>query len=240
MRFFWYNSDMKIPGIIGGLGPETTANFYLQLNQLAIKNNFSIRPACLIWNTPIPYSIEQQLLLNNTGIEKYEPYLVDAAKHLESGGADFIVIPCNTVHLLIEKVRQATTLPVISIVDETALALQLNGVKKVLVLATEQTVSSNLYSKQLKSMGVEEINITQAQQTEINEMILRLVHSQQTDADKQKLVEIMQSYETNTDATVFACSDLHSLVSSSEKARVYDSMQILAEATIREIQKDSI
>ncbi len=231
---------MKIPGIIGGLGPETTANFYLQLNQLAIKNNFSSRPACLVWNTPIPYNIEQQLLLDNTGIEKYEPYLVNAAKHLESGGADFIVIPCNTVHLLIEKVRQATGLPVISIVDETALVLQLNGVKKVLVLATEQTVSSNLYSKQLKSRGVEEINITELQQTEINEIILRLVHSQQTDTDKQKLVEIIESYKTKTDAIVFACSDLHSLVVPSEKAKVFDSMQILAEATIREIQKGSL
>ena len=231
---------MKIPGIIGGLGPETTANFYLQLNQLAIKNNFSIRPACLIWNTPIPYNIEQQLLLGNTGIEKYEQYLVDAAKHLESGGADFIVIPCNTVHLLIEEVRQATSLPVISIVDETALVLQLNGVKRVLVVATEQTVSSNLYSKQLKSRGVEEINITQPQQAEINEIILRLVHSKQTDTDKQKLVEIIESYKTKTDAIVFACSDLHSLVVPSEKAKVFDSMQILAEATIREIQKDSL
>ena len=87
---------------------------------------------------------------------------------------------------------------------------------------------------------MEEINITELQQTEINEMILRLVHSQQTDTDKQKLVEIIESYKTKTDAIVFACSDLHSLVVPSEKAKVFDSMQILAEATIREIQKDSL
>lgn len=71
---------MKIPGIIGGLGPETTADFYLKINHMAEEAMIENRPACLVWNIPLPYALERRLLLPQTGLEKYIPYLRSAAK----------------------------------------------------------------------------------------------------------------------------------------------------------------
>mgnify|MGYP000521764234 CR=1 FL=1 len=70
------------------------------------------------------YQIEEDLIQRAIGEERYIPFLVDAAKRLESGGADFIVIPCNSVHIFINEVRSAVKIPILSIVEETAKFLE--------------------------------------------------------------------------------------------------------------------
>ena len=46
--------------------------------------------------------------------EKILPFIIDSAKQLEKGGADFIVIPCNTVHVFIDEIRNSVKIPVLS------------------------------------------------------------------------------------------------------------------------------
>lgn len=69
---------MKTVGIIGGLGPETTAEFYLDLIFSAFQLDKSARPPILIWNVPLAYKIEEEFITAATGIKRYIPYLVDA------------------------------------------------------------------------------------------------------------------------------------------------------------------
>jgi len=110
---------MKTAGIIGGLGPETTSQFYLEIIFSCFQTNKTARPPLLIWSIPLEYQIESDLITKAEGEERYIPYLVDAAKRLENGGADFIVIPCNSAHIFIDVVRKAVKIPVLSIVEET-------------------------------------------------------------------------------------------------------------------------
>lgn len=90
---------MKTVGIIGGLGPQTTAEFYLELVFSSYKIHKTSRPPMLIWNVPLRYRIEQDLITRAKGEERYLPYLTDAAKRLEAAGADFLVMPCNSLHI---------------------------------------------------------------------------------------------------------------------------------------------
>ena len=83
---------MRTAGIIGGLGPETTSKFYLEVIFSCFDKDKVNRPPMLIWNVPLPYKIEEEFILKSQGEEKYIPFLIDAAKRLEQGGADFIVI----------------------------------------------------------------------------------------------------------------------------------------------------
>ena len=90
---------MKKVGIIGGVGPETTAEFYLDVIFSCQEKNKTARPNIIISSIPLPYQIEEDLIMRNVGSERYIPYLTAEAQRLEKAGADFIVMPCNSLHI---------------------------------------------------------------------------------------------------------------------------------------------
>jgi aspartate racemase len=141
---------MKTVGIIGGLGPETTAKFYLEIINSCYKQNQDKRPPILMWSIPLSYTIEQDLITKSVGEERYLPYLKEAAKRLENGGAEFLVIPCNSVHIFIDEVRKSVKIPVLSIVEETINFLKQKNINEVGLLATSTTIKHNLYQPELE------------------------------------------------------------------------------------------
>src|SRR3989344_5390819 len=98
MGGFFVVKNMKTVGIIGGLGPETTAKFYLEVLSSCFKTNKLNRPPMIVFNVPMRFDLEREIIVEAKGKNRLLPFLLDAAKHLEKGGADFIVIPCNTAH----------------------------------------------------------------------------------------------------------------------------------------------
>lgn len=98
---------MKPLGILGGVGPETTSNLYLYIISQCQKLGDLCRPNILIQNLPIPYRTEEQLLLHGKDINGYLKYLVQYSKLLESAGADFIVMPCNTLHFFEREIKDS-------------------------------------------------------------------------------------------------------------------------------------
>jgi aspartate racemase len=108
---------MKSVGVIGGLGPETTANFYSEVIFRCQKLNDIQRPSIVVGSVPLLFEIERDLIAHNTGIERYIPFLQDEAKLLEKAGVDFIVMPCNSLHVFIDDIRAAVSVPVLSIVE---------------------------------------------------------------------------------------------------------------------------
>lgn len=227
---------MKTVGVIGGLGPETTANFYLEVVFSSFEKNREARPPMLIWNVPLPYQVEEDFITKAEGEEKYIPYLVDAAKRLEQGGADFIVIPCNSVHIFIEEVRKAVTIPVLSIIEETVDFLKGKQITDVGVLATSATIRKQLYEGKLQENGITTHNPNENDQSRMGDIINHLVHSKHTDKDKEELLQIIDTFSSNGVKTIIlACTDLQLLVPKHENINIYDTMEILAQATVKKL-----
>jgi len=230
---------MKTVGIIGGLGPETTAKFYLQLINSCYEVNKKSRPPVLIWSVPLNYEIENDLIIHGQGEEKCLPYLKEAAKRLEEGGADFLVVPCNSVHIFIEEIRQAVKIPVLSIIEETAHFLKTNGIKKIGLLATIVTVNKRLYQKALEETQIEVILPDERDQKVIGQLISALVLNQYTTKEKEELNRIIDNLETKqAENVVLACTDLQLLAPSHPKLKIYDSMEILLRATVHELIRE--
>jgi aspartate racemase len=227
---------MRTAGIIGGLGPETTARFYQEIIFDSFETHKEERPPLLLWSIPLRYSIEEDLITRAEGEARYIPYLTDAAKRLENGGADFIVIPCNSVHIFIQEVRSAVQIPVLSIVEETADFLQKKFITNIGLLATKSTVEKELYQKPLtrKHIG---ITLPQPEdQEKIGGLIQNLVTSRSDEKDRAELLEVISRLsEKGVDTVVLACTDLQLLTPAHNLVRIYDSMAILARAAVREI-----
>ncbi len=227
---------MKTVGIIGGVGPKTTAEFYSELIFIAQKLEKTTRPPILIYSVPLPYAIEKDSILNATGEERNIPYLVEAAKVLEKGGADFVVMPCNTLHAFIEDIRSGIKIPVLSIVEETVNCLKNKNVSRVGLISTASTRKNELYEKSFKEAGITYEVSTDFQQKQINKIIHNLVMGNTTSEDKNVLENIINSFvDRSIGDVILACTDLQLLKPEHETVKVYDTMKILAEATVNEI-----
>ncbi|MBI5793959.1 amino acid racemase [Candidatus Uhrbacteria bacterium] len=224
---------MKTVGVIGGLGPETTAEFYLALVFSAYKINKTQRPPILIWNVPLRYKIEQDLLTKARGEERYIPYLVDAAKRLETAGADFLVMPCNSLHIFIEQIRRAVEIPVLSIVEETAKFLKSKRIHRVGILATTTTVQRKLYERPLAMHGIEVVLPDGFSQAKIGKMVNNLVRGTHQNADREHLLSIVESFsKRGVKHAILACTDLQLLIPEHPTLHMYDTMKLFADATV--------
>ena len=229
---------MKTVGIIGGLGPETTSEFYLDIVFSCQKKNKATRPAIIISSVPLPYQIEEDAIAKNTGIERCLPFLIEEARRLEKAGADFIVMPCNSLHVFIEDIRKSVSVPVLSIVEETVKFLQKNNFNRVGIVSTSATIKNKLYESAFEQNGIRYETPDSFQQAKMGKFILNLVVGQQNNKDREGLMAIINDFEKrNVDCVVLACTDLQLLIPQHPTLKIFDTMKILADSTVKETLK---
>jgi len=227
---------MKTVGVIGGLGPETTAQFYLELVFACLEINAKTRPPILMWNVPIPLDVEEEFITHTVGEDIYVPLLIDAARRLEQGGADFIVIPCNSVHIFIDEVRNSVKIPILSIVEETVNFLSKKNLAEVGILATSVTLRKKLYEQKLKEKGIKVVAPNEEDQTKMGHIINHLVQATHTDEEKKELLSIVDTLvDQGVETIILACTDLQLLVPEHDEVVIFDTMKILVESVVREI-----
>jgi aspartate racemase len=168
------SQDKKTIGIIGGMGPEATADIFTKIINLTPAEQDSDHIHILIDNNPQIPSRVQAILHNG---ESPIPELIRMAKSLEKSGADFLIIPCNTASYYINDIRKHVSIPVVSIVEETSKYIfkNFNQHNIIGLLGTEMTVRLGLYQKELVKNGINLIckdhhcNIVEQLQTSVEE-----------------------------------------------------------------------
>lgn len=227
---------MKTIGIIGGYGPETTTEFYLKLIALSRKNSKSY-PPILIYNPPIPFNLEKAMAGEGKHGAKMLPILINAAKKLENAGANFIVIPCNTIHIFIEDIRKSVNIPVLSIIEETVSEIKKRNIKKVGLLATSLTIQNKLYQSPLKEKNIETAIPWDKDQAKIGKIILRILAGQKLSNDKDLLLSLINGFQKkNAEVVVLACTDLPLLIDQKASSLpIINTLDILANQTFLKI-----
>ena len=229
---------MKTVGIIGGLGPETTSEFYLDLVFSCQKKDKTHRPSIIIASVPLPYKIEEEAITKNVGFERIPPFLIKEAKRLEKAGADFLVMPCNSLHVFIKEIRNAVDIPVLSIVEETVKFLKKNNLNKVGIVSTSATIQNKLYETAFEQNGIVYVTPDAFQQAKMGKFILNLVTGQQKNRDREDLIQIINDFEKkDVDCVALACTDLQLLIPKHPRLKIFDTMKIFADATVEEILK---
>lgn len=224
---------MKSVGIIGGVGPETTAEFYLEVVFGCQKLDLDQRPLVVVSSVPLLFEIERDLIISNKGKERYIPFLVSEAQRLEKSGVDFIVMPCNSLHVFIEEIRQAVNIPVLSIVEETISYLKANEFSKIGLISTSATVANHVYETKLLEAGIEFATPDDLQKAKMDKIIQRLIEGQHLNNDRENILAVAHDLaKQNVDCIALACTDLQLLLPSSDKVPIFDTMKLLADATV--------
>ena len=143
----------NILGIIGGLGPKASAYFYDLITDATYAEKDQDHLNIIILSHPtIPD--RTQYILDHTKENPY-PYLLNDIKLLESLGAEMITIPCNTSCYFHDELQKNTKCIVNNMVEDTIRYCDSVGIKKVAILATNGTISSNLYQKACEKYNIE-------------------------------------------------------------------------------------
>ena len=147
----------KIVGIIGGMGPEATVDLMRRIIDLtpALDDIDHIR--CIVDNNPkVPSRIKA--IIEGKG-EDPGPCMADMGRRLESWGADFLVIACNTAHYYYDAVQDAVKIPVLNLIDlvSTHVKERFPEHHRVGLLASPAVAMTGLYAKVFKRMGVQDV-----------------------------------------------------------------------------------
>lgn len=146
--------EKKIIGILGGMGPLATADLFRKIIDLteAAKDQDHVR-VIIDSNTDIP---DRTAAILHNGADPV-PALTESAVLLEKAGAGFLIMPCNTAHYFYQNVQAAVSIPVISIIEETAKKVKELGYNTVLILATDGTIQSKVYEKVFDAYGIRSV-----------------------------------------------------------------------------------
>ena len=230
---------MKSLGIIGGLGAGVTAEFYLRVVFDMQRLDNEHRPLVVISNVPVPYQTERECILENKNIDKYIPLLTTEAKRLEIAKVDFLVMPCNTLHLHINAIRESVKIPVLSIVEETVSYIQKHGYKKVGLVSTMATVQNCVYETILNREKIDFVVPSDSEQQQMCEIIKRLINGEYNNHDREYLEQVIKNLEAQgADAIALACTDLQLLKPKSDTIPVFDTMGILADSAVEKMVTD--
>jgi aspartate racemase len=228
------NVKKKIIGVLGGMGPESTAIFYHAVIKQCQKQYHAQYdedyPEIFIYNLPIPNIVE--------GLNKPDEtldMLVKGTKKIESIGVDFIVMPCNTAHYFYPNMAKSISVPFICIFHATAKKIKISGLKKVGFLATETTIKYKSFHNDFEKNGIELIVPVQTDQDKLTQIILNILAGKKLDEDKEEMKQIIEKMKQNgAEAVVLACTDLPILLKQDDvDIPVFDTVEILAEATVQ-------
>jgi aspartate racemase len=227
---------MKSLGIIGGVGPETSAEFYLDVILQCQKLNNDHRPLIVMSSIPYSYKLEDDEIHKGIITEQAKQYLITEAKRLEKSGIDFIVLPCNTLHLFIEEIRGSVNITVLNILEETVKFIKARGFSKIGLISTSATVKNKLYEKQFNGSGITYTTPNGLQSAEIDKIIGRLTNGVHLNKDRLTLLSIIEDLNgQGVECVLLACTDLQILMPSNNEIPIFDTMKILSDAAVENI-----
>ncbi len=142
----------KTLGVIGGLGPIATAHFMELIIRMTEAETDQEHLDMIIYNHPTTPDRTGYIL--DPSKPSPLPEMVRIGKALSQQGASLIAIPCMTAHYFHRELSSQIPAPIVHAIHETAVHLKKNGIERVGIMATDGTIQSGLFQRELKRHGI--------------------------------------------------------------------------------------
>ena len=186
---------MKTIGLIGGMSWESTSEYYRILNEEIKSRLGGLHSAKCLINSVDFEEIER--FQSNGDWDGAGEVLGNAAYSLQKGGADFIIICTNTMHKVVEKIKENINIPVLHIADTTAKEIKRKGIQTIGLLGTKYTMEQDFYKSRIEENNIKVIVPVEKNREKINEIIytelcLGKITSQSREYYKRVIEELVQ------------------------------------------------
>lgn len=204
---------MKRIGVIGGLSWVSTADYYRRLNELTQQRLGGVHSAPLILA-----SVDRQDYVDAVIDRKDEDaacrIILDAARAVEQGGAEFIVISCNDVHRFVPAIEPQIGIPFLHIAEATAQAIGQYGLKSVALLGVRKTMEETFYPHILNRHGIATIIPDEAEKAFIHDSIYEeLVKDIFRDETRARYADIIRALQARgAEGVILACTEIPLLI----------------------------
>lgn len=221
---------MKKIGLVGGISWVSTADYYRFINEGVNEQMGGLQFAeCIIYS--LNFGDIQKLSWNNA----YE-LLHNACVNLKNAGVAGIVLCANTAHMYADKLSDAIQLPIIHIGEETAKAIQQQGLKKVALLGTKFTMEMDFYKNKLEAYGLE-VMVPQEQETrDYMQLTIKeeLGIGHINPRTKEQFIKIANDLVANgAECIILGCTEIPLLISQADfTVPVFDTTKIHSKAIV--------
>lgn len=198
----------KILGIIGGMGPEATADLYLKIIRNTPANCDQEHMHILIdGNAKIPDRVQAIF----EGGEDPSPILAAMAHRLFEGGADYLAIACNTAHFFYDSIQSAVPIPVLHMPKLTIdfIRVRYPQVKKIGILATNATIRTGLYQNIADDFGLETLALANPYQQNLVQNSIHLIKAgKKTEAAKAIRQAAEMLIQQGAEVIIAGCTEI--------------------------------
>ena len=203
---------MKKIGILGGVDWRSTAVYYRILNEEVRRRLGGKHSAHLLLESFNFADVSAPR--TEVDWQRVRGILRTAAQRLESAGADFWLMACNTLHRDADKLESAVGIPLLHIADVAGKALRARGIERVALLGTQHTMQGTFYAERLASAhGVETMVPNHADQARIDHLIFEQLCRGTAPAEGRVFMDRVGSElcARGAQATLLACTELRLL-----------------------------
>ncbi len=231
---------MKTIGIIGGMSPESTIEYYRYIIHHYVKNHGDSS-----YQKIIIHSVSFQKYINwmNTdNTEAIKEGLFSAAQSLSRAGADFLIIATNTMHLFAEKIRKKCNLPLLEITEVVKEHIMEKEYEKVGVIGTKTCLDKGLYQNSLNDSGIDVIVPPKSEISLINNVIFNeLTFGKFLPESKSRFLDIIKSLEQNgARAIIMGCTEIPLLINENDvEINLIDTTRLHALKTLEYALKEN-
>ncbi len=223
---------MRTIGLIGGMSWESTIVYYQLLNRMARQRLGGLHSAKLVmWSFDFA---EIEALQAAGDWQQATAAMTAAARNLERGGAECIIICTNTMHKTAGDVAAAVNIPLIHIGDATAVAIKAAGVKQPLLLATRYTMEQDFYTGHLRDRhGIDVVIPEATDRTIVHDIIYEeLCRGIVRPASKRRYLDVVSS-SPHVDGVIFGCTEVGLLVGAQDfNIPTFDTTELHARAAL--------
>jgi aspartate racemase len=225
---------MKTIGLIAGMSWESSLVYYRIINE-AVKDRLGgLHSAkCIMYSVDFA---EIEPLQHEGEWDAAADKMIEAARHVQDGGADFIVLCTNTMHKTADDVQRQINIPLLHIADATAETIKVKGLTKVGLLGTRFTMEDDFYKGRLTDKhGLDVIVPSQHDRDLVHRVIYEeLCVGEIRQASKERYVGIMDNLvSSGAQGIVLGCTEIGLLVGADDSSvPVFDTTKIHAEAAV--------
>lgn len=228
-------SQQKMIGIIGGASWESTVPYYKLINQMVREQLGNLNSAKILLYSlnyePI-VQMERDGKWNEVGKE-----IAKAAKTLQDGGAQFVILCCNTLHKVTPFIETTIKIPFLHIADAAGNELISNGIRKIGLLGTQFTMEDGFYSSRLEDkFGLEVLIPRPSDRRKVDDIIYsELCQGKILPESKAALIRIIQDLQDEgAEAILLGCTELGMLVKENDAdIPVYDTTVLHAKEAVK-------
>ncbi len=227
------NQDDLTVGVLGGMGPEATIDFMSLVVALSGASKDQDHIHLIVDQNPkVP---NRQQALRGEGPDP-DAELATMARRLEQAGADFLVMPCNTAHAFVAAIREAVTIPLISIIDVTVeeIGVVCPLAHEVGLMATDGMLQAGLLQNALAKSGRNTILPSDDELLLMMQLIRRVKAGDKSSPLRHAMAALAKALENKgAEVVIAACTEIPLLLSKSDvTVPLISTTEVLARRTV--------